>query len=309
MESQWLEKVILDNSKIVPLNKEIGRGAYGRVFAVKYCQTRCAAKEIHSILLDAQVDGRKAVIQSFLQECYHCSILRHPNIVQFIGVYYDKSNGDQNNLPIMVMELMDESLASLIQKQKAIETKTKLSILHDVSLGLSYLHSQSQPIAHRDLSSNNVLLTTHLVAKISDLGIARVLKTNTSSRKTRSKLTQAPGTLDFMAPETLYDDPVYSTSIDVFSFAGIALHLFCGEWPSPTQPTQMDKTGKLVAFTEAERRQKYFDKISAKGKTGTTLKALVKSCLDNNPLHRPPMDIVSEKIEVIYEYPLYTENF
>ena len=134
MESQWLEKIVLDNSKIVPLNKEIGRGAYSRVFTVKYCQTRCAAKEIHSILLDVQVDGRKSVIQSFLQECYHCSILRHPNIVQFIGVYYDKSNGDQNNLPIMVMELMDESLASLMQKQKAIETKKKLLILHDVSL-------------------------------------------------------------------------------------------------------------------------------------------------------------------------------
>ena len=162
---------------------------------------------------------------------------------------------------------------------------------------MSYLHSQSQPTAHRDLSSNNVLLIAHLVAKISDLGIARVLKTNTSSRKMRSKLTQAPATLDFMAPETLCDDPVYSTSIDVFSFAGIALHLFSGEWPTPTQPTLMDETGKLMAFTEAERRQKYFDKISASGKIATILKALVKSCLDNNPLHRPPMDIVSEKIE------------
>ena len=33
-------------------HRELGRGAYGRVYAVKYCQTICAAKEIHSILVE-----------------------------------------------------------------------------------------------------------------------------------------------------------------------------------------------------------------------------------------------------------------
>ena len=32
--------------------KELGRGAYGKVYAVKYCETICAAKEIHSILIE-----------------------------------------------------------------------------------------------------------------------------------------------------------------------------------------------------------------------------------------------------------------
>ena len=292
----WSNRVILKN--VVPLNKEIGRGSYGRVFAVKYCGLVCAAKEIHSILLDEQDEGRKAVIQSFLQECWHCSELRHPNIVQFIGVYYDQLNGDQLNLPIMVMELMDHSLTSVVEKRKNVGMKTKVSILHDVSLGLSYLHSQNEPIVHRDLSPNNVLLTVHMVAKISDLGIARVLKTKTDSRGTRSKLTKAPGTLDFMAPETLYDNPTYDTSIDVFSFAGIALHLMCEEWPTPSHPTQMDMTtGRLVAFTEVERRQKYFDKMS--GEISTELKPLLKYCLDNDPLRRPPIAVVSEKIELL----------
>ena len=36
-----------------PLNrKELGRGAYGKVYEVKYCETVCAAKEIHSILIE-----------------------------------------------------------------------------------------------------------------------------------------------------------------------------------------------------------------------------------------------------------------
>ena len=106
------------------------------------------------------------------------------------------------------------------------------------------------------------------------------------------------GTLDFMAPETFYDNPTYDTSIDVFSFAGIALHLICEEWPTPTQLTQMDpKTGKLIAFTEVERRQKYFDKMG--DKISTALKPILMSCLDNDPSHRPSITTVSEKIELL----------
>jgi len=292
------KRVILKD--VVPLNKEIGRGSYGRVFAVKYCGLVCAAKEIHSILLDVEDELRESVIQSFLQECYHCSELRHPNIVQFMGVYYDDcdQNDQHSKLPIMVMELMDNSLTSLVEKQKGIEMKTKISILHDVSLGLSYLHGQDEPIVHRDLSPNNILLTAHMVAKISDLGVAKISKASasTGSKKSRSKLTQVPGTVDFMAPETFEDNPTYGTPIDVFSFAGIGLHLICEEWPRPTQQVQMDsKTGSLVAFTEVERRQKYFDNMG--GKISTVFKPLLKSCLDNDPSRRPLITTVSEKIE------------
>ena len=49
---------------------ELGRGAYGRVYAVKYCQTVCAAKEIHSILVEGV--GRvemERTIESFMKEC------------------------------------------------------------------------------------------------------------------------------------------------------------------------------------------------------------------------------------------------
>ena len=74
----------------------------------------------------------------------------------------------------------------------------KYSIIHDVSLGLCYLHNHDPPIVHRDLSPNNVLLTAHHVAKISDLGVAKVIKAD--SRKT---MTKAPGTVDFMPPEAL----------------------------------------------------------------------------------------------------------
>ena len=96
------------------------------------------------------------------------------------------------------MELMDTGLTSFIEKNRSkITMNTKLSILHDVSLGLSYLHGRRPAVIHRDLSSNNVLLSKgHLVAKISDLGMAKMIRAD--SKQTRSRLTTAPGTLHFM---------------------------------------------------------------------------------------------------------------
>ena len=36
----------------------------------------------------------------------------------------------------------------------------------------------------------------------------------------------------------LDDNPVYGTPVDVFSFAGIALHVFSEKWPAPTHPVK-----------------------------------------------------------------------
>ena len=273
---------------------ELGRGAYGRVYAVKYCQTICAAKEIHSILVEGvgQVEMQRT-IESFMRECRQCSTLRHPNILQFLGVYYPTGGGGANRLrlPVMVMEMMADSLTSFVDKHEKIPVHIKYLIVHDVSLGLCYLHNHDPPIVHRDLSPNNVLLTAHHVAKISDLGVAKVIKAD--SRKT---MTKASGTVDFMPPEALANSPVYGPPMDVFSFAGIILHTFNQQWPRPTGAIQFDtKTRKMMAFSEVERRQQYLDKMIEEAEV---LRPLVKECLDYDPAVRPTIATVCERIQV-----------
>ena len=174
--------------------------------------------------------------------------------------------------------------------------ETKLSILQHVSLGLSHLHARRPAVVHRDLSSNNVLLTSHLVAKISDLGTAKMIRAD--SKQTKSRLTTAPGTLHFMPPEALEeDDPVYGTPVDVFSFGGIALHLFSEEWPTPSGPKKRDPTtNKLVALSEAQRRQRYLDTMTVEG---AALKQMVTRCLDDDPDQRPPIREVSQMIKSV----------
>ena len=273
---------------------ELGRGAYGRVYTVKYCQTICAAKEIHSILVEGvgQMEMQQTT-ESFMRECRQCSMLRHPNVIQFLGVYYPTAADGANRmrLPVMVMEMMTGSLTSFVKEHEKIPVHIKYSIVNDVALGLCYLHNHDPPIVHRDLSPNNVLLTAHHVAKISDLGVAKVIKTD--SRKT---LTKAPGTVDFMAPETLEDTPEYGPPMDVFSFAGITLHTFNQQWPSPSKNVIFDpKTRKRVALSEVERRQQYLDGMTGEAEV---LKPLVEECLDDDPAVRPTITTVCERIQV-----------
>jgi len=292
LKSFTLAEEKLDRSNDV----ELGRGAYGRVYTVKYCGQCFAAKEIHTLLLNAAgKQERESIKKSFLYECYYCFNLRHPNIVQFIGVYWPEQ---QSSLPpVMVMELMDFSLKMFINQHPQTETKLKYSILHDITVGLSYLHAQSPPVIHRDLTPNNILLTNKFVAKIGDLGVAKAIQEGGGKWfKKNAKLTKVPGTPDFMPPEACCDNPVYDTSLDVFSFGGIVLFVITEEWPSPSVATIVDPrgTGGVVGFTEIERRIKYLTKMDGKS---YGLRQLVESCLDNDPIRRPKITAAMEKIE------------
>ena len=191
------------------------------------------------------------------------------------------------------MERMQESLTSVVEKYPNIPMYVKLSMLLDVSRGLWYLHTHHPPIIHRDLSPNNVLLTSQFVAKISDLGVAKVIQADSKKTKTR-----APGTVDFMPPEALQMNPEYGPPLDVFSYGGVILHVVNQEWPTPLHYVMTDpKTGKVLGLTEVERRQQYM-KITG---TPADLRTLVEHCLDNQPSRRPPISDVSERIKRMKE--------
>ena len=283
-------------SKIRPLDRELGRGAYGRIYEVDYCGKICAAKEIHPILITGVTkEEAQRTINSFLNECQRCTRLGHPNIVQFFGIYYPESNPEGEDatkirVPVMVMEKMASSLTSFVEAQQIIAVDLKFSIIKDVACGLCCLHSQDPPILHRDLTSNNILLSDYNVAKIADFGVSKV-------KQAGVKNTKAPGTPDFMPPEAFDDDndetsTDYDCSLDVFSFAGIVLHTFTQKWPKPSTATTLDrKTRKLTALTEVERRVKYLDLMTGKSEV---LRPLVEKCLDNDPHLRPSMEIIHE---------------
>jgi len=116
------------------------------------------------------------------------------------------------------MERMDSSLDDLLEGAPSLPLALKRSLLADVARGLLYLHTRNPPVVHRDLSSKNILLTSALVAKISDLGNARIVP----SQLARS-LTCLPGAMVYMPPEAFNDGSRYGPPLDIFSYGHLAL--------------------------------------------------------------------------------------
>ena len=82
-------------------------------------------------------------------------------------------NYAETGAPILLMELMDESLTHFLEKSSELTPyHVQVNLCHDVSLALSFLHSNN--IIHRDLSSNNVLLISNVRAKVTDFDMARL---------------------------------------------------------------------------------------------------------------------------------------
>jgi len=58
--------------------KELGRGAYAKVFTIRYRGADYAAKEIYRILVEGvEEEQKQAVKKNFIRECYQCSKLHH----------------------------------------------------------------------------------------------------------------------------------------------------------------------------------------------------------------------------------------
>ena len=185
----------------------------------------CAAKILHPTLFETNDPGARRIIEQFEQECKFLSGIRHPHIVQYLGL----SRDPDTRLPVLLMELMDKSLTQFLERsQEPLPYHTQVDLCHDVALALAYLHSNG--IIHRDLSSNNVLMIAGSRAKVTDFGMSKVFD---MSRTTITPKTVCPGTLAYMSPEAFDDPPVYTKKLDSFSFGVLDIQIVTRQFPDP----------------------------------------------------------------------------
>ena len=273
-ESYILKRFQLDGIK--ETGEELGRGSYAKVVAVLYRGLKCAAKKLHHVLRNSDGD----ILERFERECLLLSDLRHPHIVQFLGVYSERGS----DLPVLVMEYLPATLAGFLERHGVLPDEISYSILQDVAFGMIFLHEHTPPIIHRDLSANNILLTSGMTAKVSDLGVAKILNF------TPAEMTQTPGTQAYMPPEAMVASPEYNRKIDIFSFGILILHTLCGQCPLPTRPAVDPLT--LKGVSEVDRRQCYLSEIGCTH----TLVSLISQCLANNPVDRPEMAQILHRV-------------
>ena len=285
----------------------IGGGAYGRVDEVAITVS-AAAKTIYNALQESDGSGRdnevpKAVTE-FVRECQLMSTLRHPHIVQFLGVCFVQGS----RLPALVMERLLTSLHDLLVPETQpppgaprplsfFTMNLKCFVLHNVASGLAYLHERTPPVIHRDLSARNVLLNSGLVAKIADLGVARIVP----RMRAAATMTKGPGAIVYMPPEAFAPSASnremskYDASIDVFSFGIITIFTIGETFPcDPLEPNYTDeKSGLLIARSELQRRSEYMADVNTQLRACDQLRGdhpfirLIQQCLQNLPSKRP----------------------
>ena len=209
------------------------------------------------------------------------SKMRHPRIVQFLGLFFF----DDSSYPMLVMEKVSTSLETVLVIHKNIPFLLILHILQDITEGLIYMHSQQPPIIHRDLTARNVLIDERSFrAKISDLGNFRLSLADHT--KLTHTLTQAPGTLSYMSPEALVYKPSYDTKLDMFSFGHLALFAVIQEFPKDLESHTYYEDGKIKGRSEVERRQKYLAKLNTMLTKDHVVTKMIYQCLHNLPERR-----------------------
>ena len=293
------EKFEISSVEGLSERKEKGRGCYGAVYEVRVHGVPCIAKRLHDILVGRRgqelVDKqqRAGVIQKFRYEVNLLSGLRHPNVVQFLGVHYGRDEADIS----LIMEYMHMDLEHCITAYPNIPLPYKTSILRDVSYGLAYLHSKS--IIHRDLNAGNILLTESLKAKIADLGVAKLF--DWMHRIT----TVCPGAPDYMPPESVDESPEYDHKLDTFSVGHLILYLVNQSVPIVSDKTMTEDDFKRKQLQVGKRRKA----LNQMGGPSHPLYNTAVWCLSDNPDQRPTAkQLVNRMKEVCKHFPLPHKN-
>ena len=155
--------------------------------------------------------------------------MRHPNIVQYLRSCLDPESGH----PVLLMELMDESLTSFLERPNdppPLPFRVQVNISLQLAEALVYLYANQ--ILHRDLSSNNVLLIGSSRAKVTDFGMARL-----AGNQARLIPTFCPGTMVYMSPEALPEPPEHTSKLDVF------IQLITRKFPDPASRMRAVEVG------------------------------------------------------------------
>ena len=273
--------------------REVGHGSYAVVKELEYHGLKCVGKKIHGILFESATPHEKvAMLERFAGECELLGGLHHPCIVQFLGMWFEQGS----QLPVLVMEYLHTTLSACLERYGVLPEEISYEILRDVALGLRYMHERSPPIIHRDLSANNVLLTSNMNAKISDLGVAKILNL-TPARMTQKTQTKAPGTPCYMPPEALTAKPKYTTKIDVYSYGVLIIHILCGRWPFPEDAFRPDPQNPdaIIPVPEVERRAEYLQEIGNEH----PLMGVIQQCLNNIPAQRPEAPALLDQVNTI----------
>ncbi|XP_063236077.1 uncharacterized protein LOC134538582 [Bacillus rossius redtenbacheri] len=205
------------DNRFLKFEEEIGHGSFKTVYRGLDTQTGVAVAWCE--LQEKKLNKTERL--RFREEAEMLKGLQHPNIVRFYD-YWEVTLTKKKYI-VLVTELMTSgTLKTYLRRFKKINPKVLKSWCRQILKGLSFLHSRTPPIIHRDLKCDNIFITgTTGSVKIGDLGLATL--------KNQSFAKSVIGTPEFMAPE-MYEEH-YDESVDVYAFGMCMLEMATSEYP------------------------------------------------------------------------------
>ncbi|KAM7461168.1 hypothetical protein LguiA_029289 [Lonicera macranthoides] len=261
----------------------IGTGGYGSVYRAQLPSGKVfALKKLHRFEAE-----ESAFDKSFKNEVEVLSNIRHKNIVKLYGFCL------HNRCMFLVYEYMERgSLFYALRDDAAaveLDWTKRVSVVKGIAHALSYMHHDcTPPIAHRDISSNNILLNSENDAFVADFGAARLLSPDSSNQ------TVIAGTRGYIAPELAYTMVVIE-KCDVYSFGVVAFEITMGRHPGDLLSTLTSSSTEnpMVNDVLDPRLSSPMDRLVEWDIV--MVMRLAFSCLSSNPKSRPSMQSVSHE--------------
>ena len=272
-------------SSSIKLIRSIGFGGSSEVFLGDFRGTEVAVKKLRTIKL------KEENLKEFKREVSSLSIIRHPNLVLFMGAI-----AEENNICIVTEYCDGGTLFNLLHQRKEINISwnLRIRILLEISTGMNFLHTNNPRIIHRDLKSLNILLTNKISnsndltsIKISDFGLSKIL--NKFDKK--EIMTGNCGTCHWMAPEVI-KNLNYNIKADVYSF-GIIIWEICVR-ETPYKDLNQQQISYFVTVKKGRPDLNLLPKDCPKG-----MKDLMIQCWSDSENERPSFFEVIGKLKEI----------
>lgn len=208
--------VLADRYEIL---KQIGKGGMGEVYQA---HDRRLDRIVAIKVLKTEYNDDENFIRKFRRESLAAASISHPNIVSIYDVGMEELETD--DLYYIVMEYIDgKTLKEVVRDKGRVSQNLAINYIIQVCEALKVAHGKD--IVHRDIKSQNIMLTKDNRIKVTDFGIARIAG-NTTVTATNAVM----GSVHYFSPEQARGQTVDARS-DIYSLGIVLYELLTGDVP------------------------------------------------------------------------------